>query len=93
MNIQIIWSNQSTDFLKKIENKDSQRIISKINSIADNPYHYLESLVNINNLKLRIGKYRAMIEIDKKNKSINILYMGFRKNIYRYAWKENRKHK
>jgi len=33
MSFQIDWDKQSRDFLRKIEKKDAQRIIRKINSI------------------------------------------------------------
>jgi len=83
----IIWDSQPRDFLKKLDNRDALRIINKINQIADNPYRYLEPLAGIKSFKLRIGKHRVLIGMNEKNKTMNILVIGHRKNIYKYIWK------
>ncbi|GBE20266.1 MAG TPA: type II toxin-antitoxin system RelE/ParE family toxin [Candidatus Pacearchaeota archaeon] len=84
MTYEIIWDEQARNFLRKLEKKESLRIIKKINSIVENPMHFLETLVDINSYKLRVGNYRALIDIDKKNKSFSILFIGHRKNIYKH---------
>jgi len=87
MKYQIVWDKQSKDFLKKIDDKDAQRIIKKINSITENPRRYAETLVEISAYKLRIGDYRALVDIDENKKLLKVLFIGFRKNIYKYLTK------
>ena len=82
MNYQIIWDIKTRDFLKKIDRIEAKRIIKKVNSIVNEPKHYLKSLVGIKSRKLRIGDYRALIDLDEKNKILNVIFIGHRKNIY-----------
>jgi len=84
MSYQIIWDTQSKDFLKKLENKEAQRIIKKVNSISVNPMRYLDTLVQIDAYKLRVGDYRILIDLDNEHKFMNIVFIGHRKNIYKY---------
>ena len=84
MTYKVIWDLQAREFLEKMEKKEAQRIIKKVNSIAVNPIRYLETLIDINAYKLRIGDYRALIELNEEGKSFNVLHIGHRKNIYKY---------
>lgn len=83
MDYGIKWDKQTRDFLRKIDKTDAKRIVKKVNNIVGKPLHYLETLVDINSYKLRIGKYRALIDLDEKNKIVHVLFIGFRKNIYK----------
>lgn len=42
----------------------------------------------INAYKLRIGKYRAVIDSDETNKIISVVLVGHRKNIYKEIRRE-----
>ena len=83
MTYEIIWDKKVREFLKKTEKRTAQRIIKKVNSIVENPIHFLNTLVDIDAYKLRIGDYRALIELNEASKSINVLYVGHRKNFYK----------
>ncbi|MBI5158597.1 type II toxin-antitoxin system RelE/ParE family toxin [Candidatus Micrarchaeota archaeon] len=82
MAYEIRWDEKAREFLRKIQFEDAQRIIRKVNGIADFPEHYLGSLVEVKAYKLRVGDYRAIIDLDKNNKIISVLFIGHRKNIY-----------
>ena len=84
MSYEIIWDEKARDFLRKIPQEDAQRIIKKVNSIVDYPQHYVESLVEIDAYKLRIGDFRALIGLSENNKTISVLFIGNRKDIYKY---------
>jgi mRNA interferase RelE/StbE len=68
--------------LKKLEKNISEIILKKIFSIKETPLHYVEHLTGSPLWKLRIGDYRAILHINFKNKSINVVKVGHRKNIY-----------
>lgn len=85
MNYQIMWDKKAREFLRKIDKSNAQRIIKKINSIIDDPEHYLEILVDIVSFKLRIGDYRALIDIDEDKRIIAVVFIGHRKDIYKYV--------
>lgn len=89
MTFEIIWDQQPKDFLKKIEEKEAQRIIKKVNNIDENPMHYLETLVDINAFKLRVGDHRVLIDVNQEARTITILFIGHRKNIYKNLKKTN----
>lgn len=83
MSYEIRWDKKALDFLRKLDKLDAVRIIKKVDSIKEYPKHFLEELVEINAYKLRIGDYRALIDLDETNKIIFILLVGHRKNIYK----------
>ena len=80
----IRWDKKAKEFLNKIGKANAQRIIKKVNDIVDCPRHYLEFLVDIEGYKLRIGDYRALIDLDESNKLIDVLLVGHRRDVYKY---------
>lgn len=85
MNYDITWDTKAQDFLRKIHKPDAKRIIKKVNSITDDPRHYLEMLVDIMCYKLRVGDYRVLIDLDENKKLISVVLIGYRKDIYQYV--------
>lgn len=83
MSYEIRWDTKARDFLRTIDKGDARRIFQKIDSIKDNPKRFLERLVGINSYKLRIGDYRAIIDLDESNNVLEVLLIGHRKNIYK----------
>ncbi|HIJ10887.1 TPA: type II toxin-antitoxin system RelE/ParE family toxin [Candidatus Woesearchaeota archaeon] len=84
MSYLIVWDERARDFLRKIHNQDAKRIIKKVNTIIDEPRHYLETLVGIKSYKLRIGDYRALIDLNENTNTISVVLIGYRKDIYKY---------
>ena len=79
MNYSIKWTPQ---VLKDLENV-AERIINKIEDVADNPFHYLEHYEGAEVYKLRVGDYRALIDIDFSKKILKVRIIGHRRNIYK----------
>ncbi len=52
-------------------------------STKEKPLHYFDHLTERSEYKLRIGNYRAIADINEKKKTITILIIGHRKNIYK----------
>jgi len=80
---EIQWDEKARDFLRKLHPEDAQRIIKKVNSITEDPRHYLETLVDISSYKLKVGDYRVLIDIDESAKIISVVLIGHRKDIYK----------
>lgn len=78
----IIFTKKARDFLKKIEKKDSEIILKKIYSLRENPFPHLKRLKNYKLWRLRVLKYRAILDIIVSRKNIIVLRIGYRKNIY-----------
>jgi len=76
------WAITAERQFSKLDKSTKKRIIDKIDSIQDNPFLYVTRLVGFNAYKLRVGNYRIILGIEKKNLVILILKVGHRKNIY-----------
>ena len=77
----IEFTNTCKKRFKKINQLDQKRIISKLKEIVWEPLQYLEKLSNNPNYKMRIGKYRVIINLS--HTTISIIDVGLRKNIYK----------
>jgi len=70
------------DFLKKLQKKDAEIILNKIYSIRENPFRFLKRLQGEKLWRLRIGDYRAIVDVIISMNKIIVLRIGHRKNIY-----------
>jgi mRNA interferase RelE/StbE len=82
MNYSIAWKPSPLKFLKKLEKKEAERILDKIDLVQENPFRYLEHYEG-EYYKLRIGDYRALIDIDFDKKIIIIEVLDKRSRIYK----------
>ena len=62
-----------------------KRIFRKLREIesSDNPYRFFEPLKGTSARKARVGDYRIIADIDRKNKVIYVLTLGHRREIYK----------
>jgi mRNA interferase RelE/StbE len=79
----IIFDEEAIDFLEKLPAQVKERIFNKIISTKENPLHFFERLEGRTDYKLRIGDYRAIVDIEQNDKKINVTRIGHRKNIYK----------
>ena len=70
------------EFLKKLQKKDAEVILNKIYSIRENPYRFLKRLQGEKLWRLRIGDYRAIVDVIISMNKIIVVRIGHRKNIY-----------
>ena len=76
----IIFEKRALGQLNKLEKQIKERIWNKLQNCKENPFRFFEKLNEIVGYKLRIGDYRVIVDID--NKTIIVLKVGHRKNIY-----------
>lgn len=69
-------------FLKKLEKKDTEIILNKVYSIRENPFRHLKRLQGEKLWRLRIGDYRAIVDVIVSMNKIIVVRIGHRKNIY-----------
>ena len=79
---QIELTETAKDFLKKLQKKDAEIILNKIYSIRENPYRFLKRLQGEKLWRLRIGDYRAKVDVIVSMNKIIVIRIGHRKNIY-----------
>lgn len=58
------WSKKSEKFLEKLPREISHRIVHKVNSIKDDPFHFVEHYEGEDYFKLRIGKNTKLLPIN-----------------------------
>lgn len=69
-------------FLKKLPKKDAEVILRKIYSMRDNPYRFLKRLKGDKLWRLRVGDYRAVVDVIISMNQIIVIRIGHRKNVY-----------
>ncbi len=72
-------------FLKQIKKLDKElrhRVISAIERCRIRPYPHVKKLVGCPYFRLRVGKYRIILDIKDNQLKIFVLEMDHRKNIY-----------
>ena len=79
---QIELTETAIDFLKKLQKKDAEIILNKVYSIRENPYRFLKRLQGEKLWRLRIGDYRAKVDVLVSMNKIIVIRIGHRKNIY-----------
>ena len=70
------------DFIKKLQKKDAEIILNKIYSIRENPFRFLKRLQGEKLWRLRIGDYRAIVDVIISMNKIIVIRIGHRKNVY-----------
>ncbi len=78
----IVFEKKALESLNKLENNIKQRIWDKIQECKENPFRYLKHLEEMPGFKLRIGDYRVIIDINNLKKTLIVLKIGHRKNVY-----------
>jgi len=79
---QIELTETTKGFLKKLQKKDAEIILNKIYSIRENPYRFLKRLQGEKLWRLRIGDYRAVVDVIISMNKIIVIRIGHRKNVY-----------
>ena len=75
-------SATSEKFLGKLPKKEAERILEKLQAIREAPFNYAVRLKGTPLWKLRIGDYRAELDILIKGQTIFVVRIGHRRNIY-----------
>ena len=81
MTYSIEWDESALDYLRKLQKDISERIINKVELLKDNPFRFLEYYEG-RYYKLRIGDYRAVVDVIISMNKIIVIRIGHRKNIY-----------
>ena len=69
-------------FIKKLQKSDAETILNKIYSIRENPFRFLKRLQGEKLWRLRIGDYRAVVDVIISMNRIVVIRIGHRKNVY-----------
>ncbi len=78
----IEFTDISKKFLNKIPDDDAEIILNKLYSIRENPFRFLKKLEGYKLWRLRVLKYRIIVDVIVSGNKIIVLRIGYRKNIY-----------
>ena len=82
MSYELKFSNQATNFIRKLSPELQERIKNKFNEVSKKPFRFLEHYEGAY-YKLRIGDFRALIDIDSNRKILFIRIFDKRGRIYK----------
>ena len=80
---EILLHPKVDNFLNNLDANLRERIKSKLREIRGDPFRFLEHFEGSDYYKLRIGDYRALIDIDFKNKQLKVQIFDHRSNVYK----------
>ena len=79
----LIFEKRALEALNKLEESIKERIWNKLQLCKEDPFRFFRYLAEIGGFKLRVGDYRAIVDVDHSSKTIKVLKIGHRKNIYK----------
>lgn len=79
---QLVWNELAIDDLRTIDKIIQQRIIKKVRLIEERPFVFVDRLTGFQLFKLRIGDYRAILDINNKENKIIVILVGHRSKVY-----------
>jgi mRNA interferase RelE/StbE len=82
----VLWHEHALEDLKEFDRQTVGKIVSRIKDyLSQDPEKLGKPLKGVLKglYRYRIGDYRIMYSIDRRDSQISILYIGRRKDIYR----------
>ena len=82
MSFKISWHPRAENSLNKLQKDVSERIVNKLDEVAEDLFRYLEHFEG-SGYKLRIGDYRALIDVDFEKKILFVRVLDKRGRVYK----------
>ena len=82
MTWRIIWHPKAAKYVEMLPTEMSERIFRKCDEVIQTPFRYLEHFEG-EGYKLRIGDYRALIDVDFQNGLLKIRVFDKRGRVYK----------
>jgi mRNA interferase RelE/StbE len=79
----VLFTETALRQLRKMERETRKRIIAGIERIRIRPGSFVRRLVGEPYYRLRIGDYRAILDISHGKMTVMVLYVGHRKSVYK----------
>jgi mRNA interferase RelE/StbE len=79
---EIQWDDAAVNDLNSFSSDIQKRIIKKVGSITKYPFHFVERLTSYPFFKLRVGDYRAILDIQNNENQIIVILVGHRSKVY-----------
>jgi mRNA interferase RelE/StbE len=79
----VILTNDAKKALKKLSKQYQVRILSVIERIRLRPHSYVKSIIGSPYFRLRVGKYRVILDVKSGILLIIVIDIGHRRNVYK----------
>jgi len=83
MTFNIEWSPKAGKNLSKLPRDLIKRVLNKVDELKEDPFRYLEHFEGKDVYKLRIGDFRALVDVDFENKILKIQVFDKRGRVYK----------
>lgn len=70
-------------FLENLDVNIRERIKAKLREVENDPFRFLEHFEGADYYKLRIGEFRALIDIDFDNRLLKVQVFDYRGRVYK----------
>ncbi len=82
MTFEVVWSQSAIKQLKKLDRSVAKRIVDAVDKLHLDPHKVVNRIVNSPYFRLRVGDYRLMVDIQRKELRVLVLKVGHRKSVY-----------
>jgi mRNA-degrading endonuclease RelE of RelBE toxin-antitoxin system len=76
------YSKTAENYLSSLSTRDRLRIVRKLETARDDPFHYFTRLQGSNFWRMRVGDHQLIADIILVNQKIFVIRIGNRKNVY-----------
>lgn len=83
MNYEVKWSPKAAKNLSSLPKELIERVLNKFDLVKEEPFRFLEYFDDKILYKLRIGDYRALIDVDSENKTLLVQVFDKRGRVYK----------
>ncbi|GBL42140.1 hypothetical protein EMGBD3_15080 [Nitrosarchaeum sp.] len=80
---QVVWSEKSVKQLEKIDKKDAQKIYDSVLECVEEPFRVVIRLANSPFYRMRVGKYRVILDLQQNKMIIFVIESDHRGQIYK----------
>lgn len=82
MTFEVVWSQSAIKQLKKLDRSVAKRIVDSVDKLHLDPHRVISRIVNSPYFRLRVGDYRVLVDIQRKELRVLVLKVGHRKSVY-----------
>jgi len=82
VSFEIIIPAHIQKYIRNLEKDEKRRLLQKIFDLKEDPFRFVQRLVDSPFYKLRVGRFRVIIEIDIIKQRISIVRIGDRSKVY-----------
>ena len=68
---------------RKLPPTVKNRIAGKLREVARDPRRHLRRLSGVDAFRVRVGDYRVILDVDWDSRTLHVLTLGHRSNVYR----------